>query len=96
MQIDDSKNGDDQGRVDRNIDGAVKFFGAVVILIFLMYWTWNDVGPSGKTTDIVSFIGLWFREFLLLGVLGLALLAACLIWLFRFLRKLFVRSGNAP
>jgi predicted small integral membrane protein len=47
-----------KNRGNRNIDGAVKFFGAVIVLISLMYRTWNYVGPSGQTTGIVSFLGL--------------------------------------
>ena len=95
--MDSKKAVDDQDRNHRNSDdGIVKFIGAVIALAFLMYWTWQYVGPSGKTTDIGTFIGLWLREILLLGTLGLGFFAACSIWLQRVIRKLFWRDGDVP
>lgn len=85
----------DNGREHRDGD-VVKVVGAVVFLVYAMYYTWNFVGPSGQTMSIGSFIAFFFREMSLVGFFGLALIIGCFVWLFGRVRNLFHRGRDAP
>ena len=74
---------------------AVKFALSFAGLVGLMYYVWNDVGPSGQTMSLGSFIAFFFRELILVGFFGLVLIGGCIVWLIQIVRNLFRRGGDA-
>jgi hypothetical protein len=77
-----------------SVGNFVKLVIAFVAFGSLLYWSWNFVGPSGQTSEIGSFILLWFREIILFGIVGLALICSAILWLLRFSRRLLVKGKN--
>ena len=61
---------------------------------FLLPITPLLVQASGQETEIVSFLGLWFREIILFGIVIVAVFFAGLLWLLRFFRKMLGRGNS--
>lgn len=79
---------------EQEVGDAVKFVIACLFLALLMYWSWNFVGPSGQTTNLGSFLLLWLREIIFLGLLGVVLIAAGIAWLLQRISKKFLKKEN--
>lgn len=77
------------------VGDTVKFALSFAGLVGLMYYVWNDVGPSGQTMNLDSFIAFFFRELILVGFFGLVLVVGCVVWLIWIVRNLFRRGGDA-
>jgi hypothetical protein len=85
-----SKNIDSRRKYRDGVGDAVKFIGAIVALVFVMYFAWNFVGPGGQRMSVGSFIAFFFREMFLVGFFGLALIVGGFVWLFRRVVNVFL------
>ncbi len=51
-----------------------------------MWYTWTSPFPNGENLSLLGFVGLWFRELILLGVVIVGLLALLIAGTLRLLR----------
>ena len=71
----------------------------VIILLCLMVigmvWSLNYTFPSGKSLDFWGFVGLWFRELVIVGFAVIILLIFAWTRLSRLLRKSSTKEQDA-
>ncbi|MFZ3002866.1 MAG: hypothetical protein WA071_21315 [Undibacterium umbellatum] len=88
-----SESPDEKDTANSDEENAI---GAIVKLTFaclayglFVYLAWNDIGPSGQTTSLGSFLMFLFPEILWFGFFGLLIIVGGIVWIVRFIRKLF-------
>jgi len=81
----DTANSDEENAVG----AIVKLTLACLAYGLFVYWAWNDVGPSGQTTSLGSFLMFLFPEILWFVLFGILIIAGAFTLLIRFIRKLF-------
>ena len=64
---------------------------ALALMLWLMYWTYTSPTISGHLIGLWAFIGLWFRELLLVAFFALVFLASAAYWLWKACRRAFTR-----
>ena len=63
--------------------------GALGMLIFLMFYTYNTPSLSGNRLGPWSYIVFWGRELLLVAFLVVGVIVGTVAWLCGLLRRLF-------
>jgi hypothetical protein len=64
---------------------------ALALMLGLMYWTYATPTMSGDHVGLWTFIGLWFRELLLVAFIALAFVALAAYSLWKACRRAFTR-----
>ena len=68
-------------------------FGALAIMVGLMYYTYTYPYPSGKPPDALSFVLFWAREILILIAVALFILVMLIAWCVRFFKRMIFRNS---
>ncbi len=63
--------------------------GGCGAMVLLMYCVYNYPSPSGQAPAMWSFVAFFFREFLFLGFIAVAIVAGFVLWLSEIVRRIW-------
>jgi hypothetical protein len=75
---------------------GVLCIGALLVLVWGMYYSYTYPYPSGKPPDLTGFLFFWLREIVILALAALFLLGVIAAWLVQLIRRIREQGDNAP
>jgi uncharacterized BrkB/YihY/UPF0761 family membrane protein len=76
--------------------GGVTFLLAIAVMLALLVYIWNYVGPSGQRMSPADFVLFNLRELIILGIAFVAAIFICFGWLWQRAVAWRKRNANSP